>query len=121
MERESIRQLFHSTEQPAPLFIALHAILAPHSFKLQIEILASLTFSAIVFLQVEFREVYGFADEHTKRCFDEQRNHFYYSHKHRDRHMDTKEVWYPAKLNCLKKVFNPWLNICKQTFFSSVG
>ena len=31
MERESIRKLFPCTRQPAPLFIALHVILAPHS------------------------------------------------------------------------------------------
>ena len=28
------RQLFHSTRQPAPLFIALHVILAPHSLQI---------------------------------------------------------------------------------------
>ncbi len=31
VERESIRQLFHCPGQTAPLFIALHVILAPHS------------------------------------------------------------------------------------------
>ena len=37
MERESIRQLFSCTIQPAPLCIALHVILAPHSLTVIIQ------------------------------------------------------------------------------------
>ncbi len=52
MERESTRQLFLSTGQPAPLFIALHVILAPHSLAPQCPIYGKVHSLSVVWRQV---------------------------------------------------------------------